>query len=55
MLLNDRTHTQVMIHQRILRNCEGMGHRDFIQTGLGALGGLGLADAGHAGRGREPV
>ncbi|MEQ1839002.1 MAG: DUF1501 domain-containing protein [Verrucomicrobiales bacterium] len=31
-----------MSHQRILRNCEGMGRRDFIQTGLGALGGLGL-------------
>ncbi|HQW28763.1 MAG TPA: DUF1501 domain-containing protein [Verrucomicrobiales bacterium] len=31
-----------MSHQRIIRNCEGMGRRDFIQTGLGALGGLGL-------------
>ena len=31
-----------MKHQRILRNCEGLGRRDFIQTGLGALGGLGL-------------
>lgn len=25
-------------------NCEGLGRRDFIQTGLGALGGLGLTD-----------
>lgn len=25
-----------------MRNCEGVGRRDFIQTGLGALGGLGL-------------
>lgn len=25
------------------RNCEGIGRRDFIQTGLGALGGLGLS------------
>ena len=25
------------------RNCEGVGRRDFIQTGLGALGGLGLS------------
>lgn len=31
-----------MSHQRLLRNCEGVGRRDFIQTGLGALGGLGL-------------
>lgn len=31
-----------MIHQRLLRNCEGVGRRDFIQTGLGALGGMGL-------------
>ena len=31
-----------MSHQRIKRNCEGLGRRDFIQTGLGALGGLGL-------------
>jgi len=31
-----------MIHQRLLQNCEGVGRRDFIQTGLGALGGLGL-------------
>ena len=26
------------------RNCNGVGRRDFIQTGLGALGGLGMAD-----------
>jgi len=26
------------------RNCEGLGRRDFIQTGLGALGGLGLTE-----------
>jgi hypothetical protein len=25
------------------QNCEGFGRRDFIQTGLGALGGLGLS------------
>lgn len=25
-------------------NCEGLGRRDFIQTGLGALGGLGITD-----------
>lgn len=25
-------------------NCEGFGRRDFIQTGLGALGGVGLSD-----------
>jgi len=25
-------------------NCEGLGRRDFIQTGLGALGGFGIAD-----------
>ena len=31
-----------MIHQRLLQNCEGVGRRDFIQTGLGALGGMGL-------------
>lgn len=31
-----------MSNQRLLRNCEGVGRRDFIQTGLGALGGLGL-------------
>lgn len=31
-----------MNHQRLLKNCEGLGRRDFIQTGLGALGGLGL-------------
>lgn len=29
---------------RHLANCEGIGRRDFIQTGLGALGGLGLTD-----------
>ena len=33
-----------MSHQRLLRNCEGFGRRDFIQTGLGALGGLGLTN-----------
>lgn len=31
-----------MTRQGLLRNCEGVGRRDFIQTGLGALGGLGL-------------
>lgn len=29
---------------RHLANCEGIGRRDFIQAGLGALGGLGLTD-----------
>ncbi|MEX2578165.1 MAG: DUF1501 domain-containing protein [Verrucomicrobiales bacterium] len=33
-----------MSRKRLIRNCEGMGRRDFIQTGLGALGGLGLTD-----------
>ncbi|CAN5431139.1 DUF1501 domain-containing protein [soil metagenome] len=28
----------------IHRNCAGYGRRDFLQVGLGALGGLGLAD-----------
>jgi len=28
----------------ISRNCNGIGRRDFIQTGLGALGGLGLTE-----------
>ncbi len=28
----------------IHRNCAGIGRRDFLQVGLGALGGLGLAD-----------
>ena len=27
-----------------LSNCEGLGRRDFLQVGLGALGGLGLTD-----------
>ena len=31
-----------MSSQHFRRNCEGVGRRDFIQTGLGALGGLGL-------------
>ncbi len=26
------------------RNCEGVGRRDFLQVGLGALGGLGLSE-----------
>ena len=26
------------------KNCEGMGRRDFLQVGMGALGGLGLTD-----------
>ncbi len=30
--------------KRLRKNCEGVGRRDFIQTGLGALGGLGLTD-----------
>ena len=42
MLLNDGYVAVIMSDQRILRNCEGIGRRDFIQTGLGALGGLGL-------------
>ena len=28
----------------IRRNCEGLGRRDFLQVGLGALGGLGLTE-----------
>ena len=32
-----------MSTQGLQRNCEGFGRRDFIQTGLGALGGLGLS------------
>ncbi len=31
-----------MNQQGLFRNCEGFGRRDFLQTGLGALGGLGL-------------
>lgn len=29
---------------RLPRNCEGRGRRDFLQVGLGALGGLGLGE-----------
>lgn len=32
----------MMSFHGITRNCEGLGRRDFLQTGLGALGGLGL-------------
>lgn len=32
-----------MTMQAFSRNCEGVARRDFIQTGLGALGGLGLS------------
>ncbi|MEM7383793.1 MAG: DUF1501 domain-containing protein, partial [Verrucomicrobiota bacterium] len=28
----------------IHRNCEGVGRRDFLQLGMGALGGLGLTE-----------
>lgn len=52
-----------MRHNYFSRNCEdrnnGFGRRQFIQTGLGALGGLGLTDmlklqsAGAAGQGKK--
>jgi hypothetical protein len=32
-----------MLRSGLNRNCEGVARRDFIQTGLGALGGLGLS------------
>jgi len=33
-----------MSMQGYFKNCEGIGRRGFIQTGLGALGGIGMAD-----------
>jgi hypothetical protein len=32
-----------MIRTGLIRNCEGVARRDFIQAGMGALGGLGLS------------
>ncbi|MCB1231407.1 MAG: DUF1501 domain-containing protein, partial [Verrucomicrobiae bacterium] len=33
-----------MTSSLLSRNCEGVGRRDFLQVGLGALGGLGLSE-----------
>jgi hypothetical protein len=33
----------IMNQSHFRKNCQGVGRRDFIQTGLGALGGIGLS------------